>query len=63
MIGAGVQTDLMTCRNALGQYKRIKLMLFVSPFLDTISFHGKHLLVPKRSWRFQHQATCSGPES
>src|ERR1700736_445514 len=30
---------------------------------DTISFHGKHFLVPEHSLRFQHKGTCLGPES
>src|SRR5271168_5035473 len=29
---------------------------------DEILFHGKHLLVPEHSWRFQHQGTCLVPE-
>src|SRR6202162_2819910 len=37
---------------------------FVVWFLayDTISFHGKHFLVPEHSWRFQHEGTCLNPD-
>ena len=39
--------------------------LYVVLFLayDTISFHGKHFLVPEHSLRFQHEGTSFGPES
>src|ERR1700730_14923865 len=29
---------------------------------DTISFHGKHFLVPEHSLRFQHEGTCLNPD-
>jgi hypothetical protein len=37
---------------------------FVVLFLayDTISFHGKHFLVPEHSLRFQHEGTCLNPD-
>jgi len=39
--------------------------MYVVLFLayDTISFHGKHFLVPEHSLRFQHKGTCLGPGS
>ena len=34
----------MTSRNVFGYSELIKLLLFISPVLDTIPFRGKHLL-------------------
>ena len=41
--------------------ENIYVVLFLA--YDTISFHGKHFLVPEHSLRFQHKGTCLGPES
>ena len=47
----------MTSRNVFGYSELIKLLLFISPVLDTIPFRGKHLLdhtVPYGTVPFLH---------
>ena len=40
--------------------EQIYVVLFLA--YDTISFHGKHFLVPEHSLRFQHEGTCLNPD-
>jgi hypothetical protein len=63
VIRAGVRTDSMigVTKFWITKTENIYVVLFLA--YDTISFHGKHFLVPEHSLRFQHKGTCLGPES